>query len=57
MRESGLLREYSVEGLLLELAKIKKIELFEGSEITSEVTRKEKTILQKLQLDDIVPKT
>jgi hypothetical protein len=29
------LKEYSVEGLLLELAKIKKIELLDGSEVTS----------------------
>ena len=57
MRDSGLLKEYSVEGLLLELAKIKKIELLDGSEVTSEVSRKERAILQKLQLDDIVPKT
>jgi hypothetical protein len=36
-------------------AKIKKIELLDDSKVTSEVSRKGRAILQKLQFDDIVP--
>lgn len=57
MRESMLTKEYSTEGLLLELSKIKKIELRDGTEVTTEVTKKARTILQKLSLTDIVPIT
>lgn len=57
MKKSGLIRNYSIEGMLLELSKIKKIELLDGSELTSEVSKRARDILQKLQLDDIVPKS
>jgi|YNPBryantNP2012_1023418.scaffolds.fasta_scaffold09340_1 transposase len=57
MRESDLVKQYSVEGVLLELSKIKKIELLNGSVLTSEVSKKARVILQKLCLVDIVPIT
>jgi len=55
MRESNLVKEYSMEGIFLELAKIKKIRLLDGSEITSEITKKCRSIVQRLGLKDIVP--
>lgn len=55
IRESNLMKDYSMEGIFLELAKIKKIRLLDESEITSEVTKKCRSILQGLRLSDIVP--
>lgn len=55
MRESNLIKEYSTDGIFLELAKIKKIRLLDDTEITSEVTKKCRSILERLHLKDIVP--
>ncbi len=49
-RESGLIERYSVTGLLLELEKLKKIELSDGEIVASEPTKKQKEILEKLGL-------
>ena len=50
LRETGLADNYSVPSLLLELGKIKKVELSDGTTITTEVTKKQKDILKKLDL-------
>ena len=50
MLETDLVEKYNVTGLLLELEKIKKIELTNGEQIISELTRKQKEILDRLGL-------
>jgi transposase len=50
MKDTDLLEEYTLDGLLLELAKIKKIRLANGEVITIEVSKKQRTILQALGL-------
>ena len=44
------MKNYTVESLLLELEKIKKIELENGETIITELTRKQKDIMGKLEL-------
>ena len=44
----GLLEHYTLEGLLLELAKIKKIRLANGEVITTELSKRQRTILETL---------
>ncbi len=50
MRETRIIEEYTVESLLLELEKIRKIELQSGEVIVTELTRKQKEIMEKLNL-------
>ena len=50
MREAGLLEEYTVDSLLLELENIKKIKLEDGTMMTGELTRRHKEILTRLRL-------
>ena len=50
MKESGLIKHYSVTGLLTELSKLKMIELTNGQRITTEQTKKQKEIFNKLKL-------
>lgn len=50
MKEKGLSKEYAVEGLLLELEKIKQIELTSGDVLLTELTKKHKKILDDLEL-------
>ncbi|KUG21237.1 transposase (is4) [hydrocarbon metagenome] len=50
MKDTGLLEDYTLEGLLLELAKIKKIRLANGEVITTEISKKQRTILEALGL-------
>ena len=50
MRTSGLSEQYSVESLLLELEKIKKVELMNGEVITTEITKTQRIILERLGL-------
>ncbi|MEM4308037.1 MAG: IS1634 family transposase [Thermoplasmata archaeon] len=50
MQEKKLTEKYSVDSLLLELEKIRKIELSNGEFIVSELTKKQKEILTLLQL-------
>lgn len=45
MRLSGLQKKYSVEKMLLELHKLRKVILQDGKDITTEITRKQKEIL------------
>ncbi len=46
MRSSDLLKKYSVEKMLLELHKLRKIVLQDGKEIMTEMTRKQREILE-----------
>ncbi|MEM0134947.1 MAG: hypothetical protein QXU18_06940 [Thermoplasmatales archaeon] len=46
MRSSGLLKKYSIEIMLLELHKLRKVVLQYGKEITTEITGKQKEILE-----------
>lgn len=50
MRETGLLEQYTVESLLLELEKIKKIKLEDDTMTTSLQTQRQKDILTRLRL-------
>jgi hypothetical protein len=50
MRETKTIEDYTVESLLLELEKIRKIELQNGEVIVTELTRKQKVIIGKMNL-------
>jgi transposase len=50
MNKAGLNKRFSVEGLLTELEKIKVIILPDGQKITSEVTKKQREILDALNM-------
>ena len=50
MKEAGLMKDHMLEGMLLELAKIKKIELANGEIMVTELTRRQRTILEMLGL-------
>lgn len=50
MRENRLIEMYNVEGMFLELEKIKKVELSNGEFITSELTKKQKEIFGMIGL-------
>ncbi len=50
IRETGLLKNYTVEKLLLELEKIKKIQLVNEDVLVTEITKKQNDILEKLGL-------
>jgi transposase len=50
MKDSDLIKEFTADGLLLELSKIKKIQLANGDIIVSEITKKQRTILEALHL-------
>ena len=45
-KSPGLLKRYSVEKMILELHKLRKVILQDGREITTEITRKQKEILE-----------
>jgi len=50
MRDAGLLDKYSVELLLLQLEKLRKIALADGQIFVTEMTKKQRDILQALNL-------
>ncbi|MBW2738968.1 MAG: hypothetical protein JRE64_08990 [Deltaproteobacteria bacterium] len=50
IRETGLLNNYTVEKLLLELERIKKIQLANEDVVVTEITKKQNDILEKLGL-------
>jgi len=50
MMDAGLLEDYTLDGLLLELSKIKKIRLVTGETVTTEISKKQRTILDALGL-------
>jgi transposase len=50
MREANLSKRFSVEGLLTELEKIKVMILPDGQKITTEITKKQREILNALNM-------
>lgn len=50
MKETGLLEHYTIDSLLLELEKIKKIQLEDGTFMTNELTRRHKDIITRLKI-------
>lgn len=54
MRETDLNKHYSIPKLLLELSKIKRIQLKDGEYITSEVSKKQRGIIKALKIDHII---
>ena len=50
MKEKALVKQYSVEKLLLELEKIKIFELSQGETLVSEISKKNRTILEAFNL-------
>ena len=50
MKDAGLLKKYIVEGLLLELEKLAKVKLEDGAVITTPMTKKQREILEALQV-------
>jgi hypothetical protein len=50
MRQTGLLENYTVDSLLFELEKMKRIELNDGTLITTEQTKKQKDIRNALKI-------
>ena len=50
MREAGILDKYSVELLLLQLEKLRKITLADGQILVTEMTKKQREIFQELDL-------
>ena len=50
MREAEILDKYSVEHLFLQMEKIRKIALVDGQIIVTEMTKKQRDILQALNL-------
>jgi transposase len=50
MKESDLIKDFTADSLLLELSKIKKIQLANGEIIVSEITKKQRTILDALHI-------
>jgi transposase len=50
MRESNILDKYSVELLLLQLEKLRKITLADGQILVTEMTKKQREIIQALKL-------
>jgi hypothetical protein len=50
LKENGLAKQFSVEKMLLELEKIKKYQLENGEIMVSEVTKKNRAILEAFNL-------
>jgi transposase len=48
LKESGLSEDYSIPSLVLELGKLKRVELTDGSFMTTEVTKRQRGIFEKL---------
>jgi transposase len=51
MQDTGLCEKYTVDALLLELEKIKKVELSNNEMLVTELTKKQKDILARLGLE------
>jgi transposase len=51
MQDTGLCEKYTVDALLLELEKIKKVELSNDEMLVTELTKKQKDILARLGLE------
>jgi len=51
MRASKLCRDYSLPAVMLELSKLRRMEMLDGTFVTGEVTRKQRKIVEALGLD------
>ncbi|MDH7556961.1 MAG: hypothetical protein QHG94_08540, partial [Candidatus Methanosuratincola sp.] len=51
MKASKLCRDYSLPAVMLELSKLRRMEMLDGSFVTGEVTRKQRKIVEALGLD------
>jgi len=54
MKDSGPAKKYSVEGMLLELEKWRKVTLADGRVMTTEMTRNQRTIPEALDLMHLI---
>jgi len=50
LKSSGLIEDYSIPKLILELSKIKRVVLADGKTITTEISKKQRNIIKKLGL-------
>ncbi len=50
LKSSGLMGEYSIPKLILELSKVKRVVLADGERVTTEVTRRQREIVERLGL-------
>lgn len=51
MKVSRLCRDYSLPAVLLEMSKLRRMEMLDGSFVTGEVTKKQRKIVEALGLD------
>ncbi|HIH96553.1 MAG TPA: IS1634 family transposase [Thermoplasmata archaeon] len=51
LKETELIKDYSIPSLLLELSKLKKVELSDGSIIITEVTKRQRKIFKDLDIN------
>jgi transposase len=56
MNASELQKKYSVETLLMELGKLRMVKLLNGNEMLTEVTKKQREIIKKMKLNNLMPK-
>lgn len=54
IKDSDVLKKYSVEGVLLELEKWRKISLADGQIVTTEMTKKQRIILRAMKLTRLI---
>ena len=54
MKETEIIKDYTVESLLMELEKIKKIEMENGESIVTELTRKQKDGSSPFPMDKMI---
>ena len=50
MKKTDLASRYSIEKILLELHKVRKVKLQNGREIMTEITKKERDIIEKFSI-------
>ncbi len=51
MKKTGVVKYYSIPALLLELSKIRRIELSDGMFYTTEITKKQRYILERMEVN------
>lgn len=56
LKETKLNKDYSIPALVLELSKIKNVELENGTYIHSEITKKQRNIIETLKMENYFPR-
>lgn len=56
MKDSDLQKKYSVETLLIELGKLRMVKLLNEDEMLTEITKKQRNIIKKMKLNNMMPK-